>query len=712
MAKKVQDLKPEKDLKSINLRGSRDKKKKTKAEILKKEKSTLFKKKTPIKELKDLSDKKNNNYLYIKGQKFTPPKYLGSLIKIAAVGFLIILTINAINVYYIGKTLEREVSAQAYEGYSLLIDAGKSATKIQFENALEAFENARENFLEAENDLWFLSTDKTFYAKNGDVKRAVSALLEGGKHFAIAGGYFLEAIEHFNNIPLYFVSKNNDSAKSPSITDTLKAGLARTDLAIEEISLAAEEIKVINEEALPPEMRVRVSFAKKKVEEVAATLQATSEHFPALLKLLGDRYPHRYLILFQNNNEIRPTGGFIGSYAIMDINDGYIEKLETYDVYDLDGSYGGIIEPPEELKEFTKNWRFRDSNYSQDFPTSAQKARWFLQKEGGPTVDTVIAINQGLLKDMLEITGPVKVGDFGELNSENYNLLLTFVIEGKIWGADDPKHILKVFVKEFEKKILDEKNLSSIMSKLYKAVQQKHIMVYSADEEIQALFDSLGISGRVYENEKNEDYLSVINISTGGTKSDQFIEEKIHHHTHIDDLGTITDEVTIKRTHLWTDEIYYQWKKILNDYGFYTLPDQIIDIMGRGRNRVSVKVYVPAGSVLLASNGSDVETKYDKDLKKTYFFYEIEVKAGESDEIWIKYRLPYNLNLELADTYKLMVEKQPGSVGSIFDKTVSTSPDIYNMALYPSEARLKESGITTYSTNLVYDRYFSGVWGK
>lgn len=708
MAKKIQDIKAEAEIKNINLKADSGH-----SSEIKKHHNILYKQKTPIKKVQDLSGTETGHFIYIKGKKFTPPKFLGNLLKIGIAGFLIILLFNTINVYYTGKKLEKNIAAEAYEGYSFLIDAGKNASKIQFDKASESFAKAMENFSTAKNELWFISTDKSFYSQQNNIGQAVNALLVGGQHFSTAGNHFLDALEEFNHIPLYFVAKNNNpKGPNPSVTNSLKNGLDKTNLAIEKINLAAEQLANVNENGLPSEIAARIKVIKKQTAELSETLNAVSAHFPALLKLLGDNYPHRYLVLLQNNNEIRPSGGFIGSYAIMDINEGYIEKLEVNDVYDIDGSYKGIIEPPDELKKFTGNWRFRDSNYSPDFPTSAAKAKWFLQKEGGPGVDTVIAINQGLLTDLLKITGPIQVGNFGKLNSENYNLLLSYVIEGKIWGAEDPKHILKVFIPEFKKAILQEKNIAKVSSKLYRAVQQKHIMMYSGDEEIENLFDAMGISGKVYKNTAEEDYLSVINTSIGGTKSDQFVEENILHDTFIDKNGNVTDEVTIKRSHLWNDEIYYKWKKILKSYGFSEMPDYLIDILGRGRNKVFMRVYVPDGSILLSSTDAKLETKYDKDLKKTYFLATVEITAGKTSSLKIRYRLPFTLDLKSAGIYKLIIEKQPGSRGSIFTKTARTDPEIVNLSIYPKESRVDADGNVIYATNLVYDRYFSGIWSK
>lgn len=712
MSKKLQDIKLENQINDINLKGN--KKRLLEADELKEKQHNFYKKDTPINEVRDLKGDDKKHFVYVRGEKFNPPKSFGNLLKIGFFGFLIILFINTVNVYYTTKRLEKNISSEAYQGYSLLLDAGKSASKVQFANASESFQKAIKNFDEVKNELWFLSTDKSYYSTQNNIGSSVKALIVGGEHFTSAGQHFLDALEEFNKVPIYFVSKNNNpNASGPSLTDTLRDGLNKTDLAIKEINLASKELDTVKEQNLPGEIAPRVAAVKSQVQMVSDTLNATAGHFPALLKLLGDKYPHRYLILLQNNNEIRPSGGFIGSYAILDMDKGLIKKLDVQDVYDIDGSFKEVIEPPDYMKQFTSNWRFRDSNYSADFPTTASKAKWFLTKEGGPMVDTVIAINQGLLQDMLEITGPIQVGNFGKLNSENYNLLLSYVIEGKIWGPENPKHILKMFIPAFQKAIMKEENLSKVGSKLYKAIQQKHVMMYSADAEVEGLFDSLGVSGRMYQNKPDEDYLSVINFSAGGTKSDLFLEENITHDTYIDKNGNVTDEVTVKHVHQWNDAVYFQWKKILQGYGLNQMPDQLIDILGRGRNKSLIKVYVPEGSILLNSTDPNLTLHYDKDVKKSYFLTSMEITAGKSGYLRFRYRLPFLLDLNKgAANYKLIVDKQPGSRGSIFTKTTHTDPEISNISVYPKEAKTISSTEISYPTNLVYDRYFSGIWKK
>lgn len=657
------------------------------------------------------------------------PRYylVSSFLKIAVAGFVILLIINSVNVYKKSMEAKNSITYSAYEGYSKLLEGSRNTTKVQFTEAHDAFEKALQSFEEAETTLWFIAGDDTIYAHESTLASSAKAILESGKYFAKAGEYFAESLEELNRIPLYFISKNQQTttvnpttaaeADFDDLTSVLKSGTDKASLALIETISARDEIEKINPKIIPQEVKGKLNYAKEKINQIIGTLESIELHFPAILKLLGDDRPHRYLVLFQNNAEVRPSGGFIGSYAIVDINKGIIENLQIEDVYDIDGQYKGIIEPPEEFLRFTTNWRFRDSNYSPDFFYSGKKAAWMLEKEGGPAADTVIAINQSLLKDFLEITGPIEVGDLpSPITAEDYNTILTYIIEAKIWGAEDPKHILKIFIPEFQKAILKTENVSSIMSVLYKAIQQKMILGYSKDSVIQSLFNTFGISGRVKPLEEKEDYLSVVHTSIGGNKTDPLIEEKITHQTFVEDDGGLINELTISRNHTFNRDDQAEWNDIWDSFGFNhkEIPGYVVDILGRAANQVSTRIYVPEGSQLIEVVGIDedeVEVKYDKEIDKTYFYTSFSTPPQNISTITIRYRLPFELDFEPIDTYKLTVQKQQGSAGSVFTKTIESN-DLTPYVYYPQEAFLSEENRVTYATNLVYDRYFSAVFGR
>jgi len=716
---KTDNFKVQKDLDQINLGDGKSTKSKRQQFLPKLQKNN------PHTIIKDIStDGKGGNNIYL---KIKPNKYYGfvsNLLKIIVVGSIILLAINSVNIYLKGMKAKDLVMLSAETGYSKLLEGSKSTTKIEFAAAKESFNSALENFKDAEKTLWFISQDKTIYSQKTSLASSSMAILNSGKYFASAGEYFLGAIEELNKIPLYFVSKNDPLVAAEAkgdVTPILKAGVEKATLALEETRKASEELDRINQDLLPPELLVKFKYAKDKIAQVIKTLESMKQYFPAILKLLGEKYNHTYLLLFQNNAEARPTGGFIGSYAIVNVNDGVIENIKVEDVYKLDDLYTEIIPAPEYLAKYSPNFLFRNSNYSPDFFFSGKNAAWILQKEGGPSVDTVIALNQSLLQEFLEVTGPLQVGELpGKLTADNYEVVLTYIIEGKIWGKEDPKRVLKLMVPEFQKALLKKENVSKIMGILYKAAEQKMIMAYSRDAEIEAFFDTLGISGRVQQLGEKEDYLNVIQVSMGGTKTDPLIEQKITHNTEVNDDGSLIDTVTISRKHMFDNTYQDKWNKMWDEFGFdhKVVPGFVVDMLGRGADYVNTRLIVPEGSKLIGVEGitlDQVQIGYDKDLGKTYFLTEMRVLPQIEVSITLKYSLPFKLDFSPLDTYKLIVQKQPGSKGSIFTKNLEVENEESKLApyaYYPEEAVLASSSKVSYATDLSYDRYFSTVLGE
>jgi len=137
-----------------------------------------------------------------------------------------------------------------------------------------------------------------------------------------------------------------------------------------------------------------------------------------LPRILGHDGERRYLLLAQNPAELRPTGGFIGTYGILTLKDGAIASMEFHDVYTLDDQNGMPYQlPPDELQAYLLNrssWELADANWSPDFPTSAATAlRLYTIESGDADIDGVMAITTYALDRLLEVTGPVEVPGSG-----------------------------------------------------------------------------------------------------------------------------------------------------------------------------------------------------------------------------------------------------------------------------------------------------------
>jgi hypothetical protein len=677
--------------------------------------------KSGIRDVKKETKNEEVFFFRIDPEKVRAYDRINEVMRLAAAGIAILFIINLVNIYQRGVVLKDNVIASAYSGYENLMQGGEQAVKQDFTSAEGSFGSAGANFNQAMSLISFLHMNRdTFFATEKTVT-SLQNLLEAGSNISSAGTEFSSGIENLKLLPEIFIKlnesvKEEDRNAQPSLTEILKKDLVSIESAADSIGKADINLQNVSMDVMPVQYRDKLVAAKDKIQKLDGVLASAKEKIPAILELLGDRYPHRYLILLQNDTEARPTGGFIGSIMIVDINDGYITKCEFHDVYDLDGQLQEDIAAPPDIAKITKNWRLRDSNYSPDFTVSAKKAAWFLQKEKGPSVDTVIAINQSIIGDLLAVTGPVYVDGLSEpLDQGNYQTVISYIVESKLSGQDNPKEILKKFIDAFRKKLVSTGERQKIIAALTKALKDKKILLYSNSEDVQNVFDEMGLSGRMNVTKPGEDYLNVAITSIGGNKSDLYMVQSIKHNTLINATGLIIDDVTIKRKHTWDDASLEKIKNILGKFGFRDVPDGIIDILGRGVNKSSVKIYVPKGSKLLETSGIDmgsVSTYSDDDTSKTYFAFEMDVAPDTAKEATISYQLPQNLELIPVDTYRFYAQYQPGINPSYFTKQVFFKPGLKSYKEYPQQFLKYDSGNLYYEGRLVSDVNLSAVVGN
>jgi hypothetical protein len=142
-----------------------------------------------------------------------------------------------------------------------------------------------------------------------------------------------------------------------------------------------------------------------------------------VIDLLTGQGEKRYLVVFQNTSELRPTGGFIDAVVELEFKDARLIRFSTRDVNDLDAELKGRVSPPAAIRKYLeeKSWYLRDSNWDPDFPTTAEKIKWFYEKETGQNLNGVIAINDLFVKELIDILGPINISSMEkELTSNNF----------------------------------------------------------------------------------------------------------------------------------------------------------------------------------------------------------------------------------------------------------------------------------------------------
>jgi len=417
---------------------------------------------------------------------------------------------------------------------------------------------------------------------------------------------------------------------------------------------------------------------------------------------MGDRVPHRYLILLQNNHEIRATGGFIGSYMIVDVNDGQITKMETRDIYSTDGQLSQLLPAPPGIDLIADRLFMRDANYSPDFPTSAKQIMWFLEASRGPSVDTVIAITQTPVEKALEMVGEIQLDSISRpINAENFSRLISFYTEAKLSESETPKQLLFDLIPIFKEKLVTAERWPELFLLANKMADEGHIQVYSKDSGVQSLVDRYNLSGRMVPAQENVDYLSAISTSIGGNKSDEYIETDLHHQTQVTEGGQLTDVLTIQKEHTYGMLDRLAILDLVEAYGVGKLTEGTLRIiLGEGDNLDYMRVYVPKGSQLISAEGIDLETvDVSSDLGYTVFgFVYGPISWGDTVQVKLTYTLPFDLRFNPIDDYRFIAQRQSGAENLSIQKDLSLDDSLR-----------VEQGFPESEAEPVIDQIFEGV---
>jgi hypothetical protein len=439
---------------------------------------------------------------------------------------------------------QQDIMALASSGLAELESGAQAMAAARLGEGRKHFARAFEFFQQAEEELEAATNTVANLAAHLDPRarlRRGQQLLAAGQRLARLGALVSRSMESFlggeDKVPLTVLLEQNRGK-------------------LQEISREAKEIALqlkTAAPALPATQRLQVKRAAGILERIGVAFDDWREAWNVVLRLLGHEQDKRYLVLFQNNRELRPTGGFIGSYAVLRIDRGKLEKITVDTIYNPDGQLKNFIVPPAPLERVTDSWGARDANWFVDFPLSARKVTEFIERGGGPTVDGVIAITPRVLEELLQQLGPVKVKVEGEeitLTAEKIVDLIQEKVTYQVQDSPTPKKFLAQLVPALWHEIenLPRERWLAVASSLLESFSRKDVLIYLRDEEAQQQVERMGWGGRVLPSEG--DGLMLVAANLGGNKVDHRIEQAVSYDVSINAKGEVFGTVVIRRTHL------------------------------------------------------------------------------------------------------------------------------------------------------------------
>ena len=331
----------------------------------------------------------------------------------------------------------------------------------------------------------------------------------------------------------------------------IEKGVANGDKVsfVDGINEAGESLVTIQRLLVSEQLPQDIQKQLVPYEETIHYFTILKETLPTLFGFEGEK---TYVLLFQNNTELRPGGGFIGSFVVLKVDKGRVKEMKTYDVYDADGQLKGHIEPPFFLSRYlgAAHWYLRDSNTSIDFSENAIQSLAFLKEEIGLSADSVIGVNAEVLKLLLEKTGPIKIDTYKEeLTADNVIQLTQDKAEKGFFPGSTQK---KDFLSAFQKTLLtassqDPKILLALFQTISEASRQKHLQYFTTDSHIQDLFRTAQLAGGVPTEREGEvvDIFGVNEANVGQNKVNQYVERRFDQQVKLSEKGEIAESVSI-----------------------------------------------------------------------------------------------------------------------------------------------------------------------
>ena len=417
---------------------------------------------------------------------------------------------------------------------------------------------------------------------------------------------------------------------------------------------------------------------------IAPQLEMVDGWFHVAPGLLGLHGPTRLLVELMDQGETRATGGYIGDYGILTIENAKVAPFSLNDVFTLDTPYirkTGVSLPPATYPWWPfRGFGLRDSNLSPDFPTSAQLSLHQLALEGGPDAQGVVAVTAPVIAKTLEVIGPIEVPEYHEtVTAQNMESLVRLYTESAAARASS-KHeqFLLLMGHAFMNKLhgLSTTQLVTIAQHMLASLRVKDLQIYLSDPQAEALLSKLGFDGTLAHGAG--DALSIVDDDLSGNKSNLFTALAYKDVVTLDTQGAATHNLTIT----------YKFDSS-------THPELLRYLYGRRVYRTYLRIYTSPDAKLSALDG------FSERLQQ---FQQINMSDEPGRQMWggyvyvrdgVFYTLHFTWSTPQVATrdasgqwhYALPIQRQSG-VNEYLDLQVTT-PDATTPALSYSGAWIK-----------------------
>ncbi|MCA9939073.1 MAG: DUF4012 domain-containing protein [Anaerolineales bacterium] len=554
---------------------------------------------------------------------------------------------------------------------------------------------------------------------------AAPHLLEMADAATAAAAYAFRGLKPGLNLLRNGNSGNDLLAALPTLLAQAGPDLGQATAELDRVATAYAQIE--NRDALPWQLRQYLPLLDEWLP-IARDGLRLAQSAPALL---GGDGPRRYLIVAQNEDELRPTGGFISGVGLLTLQDGRIDGLQFDDANVVDDwAHKPYDWPPEPLHQFMASdlFLFRDANFWPDFPTSATAMMDLYTYGQGVPLDGIVATDQRFLQMLLGAIGPVTLPEL-DATVSNENVLEWIKQAWQPTAADEDlgawmrsrKSFMGPLAAAMQAKVLQnpgELDFVRLARTMMEAIATKHLLIFVRDAAAASALAEMGWDGRLPTN-PDGDLLLVADTNVGFNKANALVDSEMVYEVLLDAAGGGSATLTVRYRHkgngseadcihqtVYTADITYD--RLRNDcYWDYA------------------RVYAPTGATLLAGTSAPVAAGYFVSGQPwagqvqsiadpsglTTFANFLLLRRGESAEQTYAYALPVVTTMAADETrrYQLRWIKQPGTRPQDVQVRVTLPANTQPLTIIPNSGNVQDQTIS-FTARLNSDMTFTVIF--
>ena len=453
------------------------------------------------------------------------------------------------------------------------------------------------------------------------------------------------------------------------LLDTLNATGEDLAALAPQAQAAVDALMPVEAADLPPALAGKFALGQEALP-LLPTLLKLSPQLPALLGFDGAR---TYLLLIQNNHELRATGGFITAIARITLEDGQLVDLDVVDSYRVFNRAGEYPPAPAPMQRYMEIplMLVRDANWSPDLPTTAALIETLYQRDTGIQVDGVVTADLHALELLVQGLGSIRIEGMDQpVTSENVLAVIKEFWQnpegedGVAGGSNagnrqefnewwrQRKDFMPAFAGAvFQRLQRGDVDPAAVLQAGLTALNERAVQAVINDPDAARTLAGLGWDGSIAPL-PDADYLALVDMNMGYNKVDAVMQRALEYTVTWDEAGRPTATATVS----------YRHPVKVDDHTCDLTPryGATYDDMTARCYFDYVRLYAPRGSVLIKATGLETDSISSRpgengtEVFAGYFVLE----PGDEHVISFEYRLPETLTPE---NYALIMQRQSGA---------------------------------------------------